>query len=633
MEFRLSSAKLVGNPSELRWSQVLEHIPQEGTNEVGLGSLYVALSLAKKEVSNKDELALVGKEALSFLESNYYKSNKSPYEALGEALEGLSQKYSFSDTTMEISAASIHEGVAYVGSLSGGEVYLLRGGLMSRIVKSPLGETKTGSGKLAVKDMLILSTPSFFVSLSSQAVEAAKKSVSSQDFAESLASYVHSSDDQDAHALVSVFIAEREGIPNQNQEKEMTVEEAITENEQSEPDLTFQPPKPSLLDKFKNTPKVNFGRKLYVKRGEVEVEESQRRRTAVTVGILLLILLTLSIIFGLFQKRSKEAAAAYDSKISAVQHNLDEAKALFILNPGRARDLFTTSEGLINDLKKEYGEDEKINALAAQLEEGRGKVLGEYDTNVSEFVDLSLIDGFVAEKMSGSVDSVFVYDGAKRRIAEIEIATKNTEVKAGPTQLNKIDAMTSYAGRIYVADPDGIFSVGSARIQVLDKDWSGDILLEAYAGNIYLLEKATSTIWRYVGLQGNFGDRSRWLAPGINIDLSKVVSWAVDGSIWILTASGKIERYSYGTPEDFDQATVVPAMASPKAIYTNEELDNVYVLDPDTERVIVFEKNGKYKAQYKSPAMKDAIGVYASEKEGKILVLSQDKLYSINIEK
>jgi hypothetical protein len=41
------------------------------------------------------------------------------------------------------------------------------------------------------------------------------------------------------------------------------------------------------------------------------------------------------------------------------------------------------------------------------------------------------------------------------------------------------------------------------------------------------------------------------------------------------------------------------------------------------------DKDGNYKAQYKSSQLKDAIGLAASEKEGKIIFLTKDKLYSI----
>ena len=634
MDPRLSSAKIVGNPSELRWSQVVEHTPDPETSEARLGSFYAAVSLAKKDESTKEELIKIGKEIMSSLQESYYKSDKTPFEAVGHAVYEVSQKYSFSDISAEISCGSIYEGVAYVSSYSGGEVHLLRRGALSKIVSAPYGESKTASGKLSHEDMLIFSTPRFFLEVDKNLLETAQKSKSAEEFSETLASVVHAGNDAAGHALIVVQIPFGQKHVDEvvsPVEDEKTVEEAISDQE-AEIDMVFEPQKPSFFERFRNTSKAGLGRKLFIKRGEVEVEESQRRRSAVTVGLILLVLLSISIVFGLFQKNAKEAQSRYGSKVAEVEHNLEEAKTLFMLNPARARELFAISETLLSKLKEEYGEDDRIAALSTQIDEGRSGVLGEYDTAASEFVDLSLIDGFEAEKMAGALGAVYIYDGNKRRVVEVEVDTKGTEVKAGPTQLNSVEAIASYAGLIYVADNDGVFGVGSARVEVLEKDWEGSILLEAYAGNIYLLEKSSSSIWRYPGLQGSFGDRASWLAPGIDIDLSKIVSWAVDGDIWILSSSGNVEKYSFGSPEDFDQATVVPGMEGPISIYTNEELDNIYVLDPPTSRVVVFDKGGGYVAQYNSQVMREAKGVYASEKEGKILVLTKEKLYSIEIE-
>ena len=55
------------------------------------------------------------------------------------------------------------------------------------------------------------------------------------------------------------------------------------------------------------------------------------------------------------------------------------------------------------------------------------------------------------------------------------------------------------------------------------------------------------------------------------------------------------------------------------------------MLDPKGERILVLEKEGRYKAQYKAEIIKDAKEIIVSEKEKKAILLINDKLYSIDL--
>ena len=75
----------------------------------------------------------------------------------------------------------------------------------------------------------------------------------------------------------------------------------------------------------------------------------------------------------------------------------------------------------------------------------------------------------------------------------------------------------------------------------------------------------------------------------------------IDGDIWIVTSSGKLERYSRGVPVNFSMEGFPYAeqgrLASPTSVITSEE--KVYVLEPGAKRVVVFSKeSGKYEQQY-----------------------------------
>lgn len=70
---------------------------------------------------------------------------------------------------------------------------------------------------------------------------------------------------------------------------------------------------------------------------------------------------------------------------------------------------------------------------------------------------------------------------------------------------------------------------------------------------------------------------------------------------------------------------------NPTRIYTNINNDNIYVLDNGNSRIVILDKNGAYKAQYKADIIKTAKDFDVFEKDKKIFVLSSGKIYQIDL--
>ena len=608
---QLVSAKLTGSPGKGKWSQIVEYVP--GDKEDSRGHFFALASCEVADDSGSE--ATYGRKILSDLQSSYFQKSGSAFEDLKTSLSEFTDNAE-SMRLQVVALVSVGD-IVYFSAFGGPSVSIFRDGVYKRILESSGTKVMAGSGHIKEEDLVLLSTSGFFEGCEEGEIQKALSQATPEEVVESFAPRIHSNSEQGEKALVVI----RFGQP----EKLEVAAEQVVKSEGSEEQVK---PNPNIFAKRAGIFKNRFGARIYVKRDWGE--DSKRRKNAVSVGAVLLVLLLISIGFGTYEVGRERAQKEYRSKVSEAQHNLDEARALFALNPVQARDLFGKSETIITDLEKNYSQNQEVKDLAMSLEDARRSVLGEFDSSFDEFVDLSLIDGFEAAKMAATSNAIYVYDGAKRRVAEVFIATKKTQVKAGPSQINEASALAAYSGRVFVVEGDGVYEVGTAREKLMDKSWEGDVLVSAYADNMYILDKSASAIYRYVGLTSG-GHSSSWLAPGISIDLSKVNAWTIDGSIWILTSSGKVEKYSHGVPQDFELAKVDPALSNPTSIYTNEDLENIYVLDPNSSRVVVFGKDGAYKAQYKSGTLKDAIGVAASEEEGKIIVLTKEKLYSIPI--
>jgi len=188
--------------------------------------------------------------------------------------------------------------------------------------------------------------------------------------------------------------------------------------------------------------------------------------------------------------------------------------------------------------------------------------------------------------------------------------------------------IASYVDRVFTLEDGDIYKVGEGREKVIEKEWEGDVLIYAYSGNFYVLDKEKSEILRYPGLSDGFGSSKNWFAPGITTNVGNSISWAVDGSIWLLDTNGVVKKYTQGLPDRIGEAIYKEA----KIIYTDEDSVYVYILDPISKKIIVIDKDGGYIAQYVDNNLEGSLGVSVDEQQKRLIFLNSDgKLYSFEL--
>lgn len=637
MSFSVTAAKLTGNPDASGWSQIHDFKPEEEEKLKLRGHLFAVIA-TKGGASDSEDLqpgggvdfVAGGRELLSRLHEEYFGSIKeSAFEALKTAVEKVIEEFSPSWGNVEISAISLLGDVVYSVAGGGAQVSILRDGMLAKILVSS-GAPISASGYPKDDDILIAGTKEFFDSFPGGVIKAALDSRQPQSAIESLAPTVLTK--QDKGRLGAIFL---------KFERKSLAEKAVFPSEPGRPIRgrrlvrKLVSPLVTLKDKFfaaisKRLPE----RKIFIKGGQEEVGfVSQRRRISASVGIILLALLVVSIFFGVRQKISLEKKARYEPKLTSAQHQLSEALDLFSLNPARARELFKESRREVDGMLLQGISDPALLELKKKLEGNTGKILGEYGQEPELYLDLSLLSsGFEGNAIASSEENLFILDSKGKKIIKIETGTKRSEVVAGPSQIEEAHRLTAYSDRVFVLNSEGIFEVGKENKKVVEADWGESPLLSAYAGNLYILEKAASVIWRYLGTGSGFSSKQNWLAPGIKKDLSGVSAWCIDGSIWLVTSSGEILKFTNGNPQGFVMTGVESNLAHPISAFSTGELEELYVLDPENSRVLVLSKKGEFVAQYISDKIKEAQALVVSEKEKRIIFLTGDKLYSIELE-
>ena len=631
MVFRVETSKITGTPDESGWAQVHEFKPEEPGLINLRGSLFAVISTKGGGTSGVESVAF-GRNLITKIHDTYFgNTTASAFSALTDAVEkGKSESRNF-EGEVEIAAVSLVGQVVYSAAYGGAEVAILRKDSFAKILESKSEKVISASGYPKEGDILIVGTSGFLEIFSVGSLKKAFLQSDLKGATDGIVTALHSGNDKGS---LGVFFLKFEPESSDSSQAALQPAKEPASATSKIPSRTkLSASIGALSDSFssKLTKKLPE-RKIYIK-GQEEEKDAGRKKIAVTVGIILLVLLLVSIGFGIRQNRISKEKGRYETRLSSAQHEFDEAQSLLGLDPKRDRELFVESSTKVNEMLAEGISDSELDGLKVKLDEQQGAILGEYTQETDLFVDLALLtDGFSGDDLAASEGSLYVLDKNGKKIVRVELDTKKSVVFAGPDQVDDANLVAGYSDFAYTLNPDGIWEVGEDKKQLFEGTWGEGAMLYAYAGNLYLLNKDDSSINRYAAIPDGFADGQSWLIEDLDPDFSKVISWTIDGSIWLLDDGGRILKFSLGNQQNFKIKGVIPQMLNPKEIYTNEEQEYLYVLDPDESRIVVISKEGDYKAQYKSEKIKEAKDLTVSESEGKIILLTGDKLQSLEIE-
>ncbi len=152
----------------------------------------------------------------------------------------------------------------------------------------------------------------------------------------------------------------------------------------------------------------------------------------------------------------------------------------------------------------------------------------------------------------------------------------------------------------------------------------------AFDAYFYLLDSANGQIVKYKRTTGGFADGKDWIVDKGGNDLAKAVSFAVDGSLYILDDNGKIYKYYGGAPKEFNQYPLFDFIGAGGKIITRANLKNLFVLDPANKRIVIFDKEGNLVKQIKSEKF-DALKDMAIIDEKTAYILNGTKIFKVGL--
>lgn len=612
MELTVQTVKIAGTAREDGWAQAFS--PPAG--EAGLGSLFGVVALTSEQA------AASGKKILDKIEEEKGKFTKKNLAELKSLVESLKH---FQSETQELTfALGILVGRVLYLATRGGKVFLKRGEKCLLVCK----DEEATSGFIQGEDLIIFQTPRFAEIVSEETLSQNLNHHPPQEIAEALNPQVYQDEDNSLAAALILKMERAEAAEEREEENGVVSPKAS-------PDL----PKEQVRE---TSPKRNFPftllanifppRRIYLR------EEGGSRRTLLTVAIILVVLLATSIFFQLNRDRSARENSQFSQNLTEAGQKYEEGKGLLGLNDALARKALLEAKQKAQSLqslaKSQSNDWKKAEELLAKIEESLGQAQKLYRiSDAPIFLDLGLVkQGAEGQKIALYEKTLAVLD--KNGTAySISVVNKSSQILAG--NLKEAKFLAIHGDNVYVLDAEGIKEISvkekTAKLKISkDGEWGQIAGVVAYAGNLYLLDKGKNQIWKYIRTETGFTDKKNYLNKDITPDFSRANSLTIDGAVWV--SSGRnIIKYLSGRPDAFATHGLDQDFDNLRAIYTNDNNKNLYILDSDNKRVVVLDKKGGYVAQYQADFLSNAGDLAVSESEGKILVLAGSKIYGIEI--
>lgn len=172
-----------------------------------------------------------------------------------------------------------------------------------------------------------------------------------------------------------------------------------------------------------------------------------------------------------------------------------------------------------------------------------------------------------------------------------------------------------------------------------DSLWKKGVDLKTYNDRLYILDPDRNQIWKYRRSRESYGTAEN---GNIDADLKNALTFAIDGSVYVLNKDGTLFHMYAGKKVDIpiEDSSFNP-LKSPTRLYTDVDLGQIFVLEPAQNRVVVFDKDKRsggpyptalmYSSQYIIEGVGTLRDLYVSKDENKLYLLDKEKVYSVSL--
>lgn len=329
------------------------------------------------------------------------------------------------------------------------------------------------------------------------------------------------------------------------------------------------------------------------------------------------------------QKVVKEAEAAYAAQIESIRTLIDDAEVSFVYrNTEQSLEKIKIATTELEALPKTNEIQQKnYTELETQISTIKNKLF-----NIEKVIPQTMtslkINGQSLAATALIVTNDTIFAQANDTLATISI--KNKALGNFIDAPQPIKAITQDENTLYaILNNNEVYKItNSALVKMNTTLTTNPTALAAYNSSLYTVQAADQAITKYQGIPGGFGAARNWIQEKNNADLTTSVDIAIDGNIYILAKNGIITKFYAGSFSSFNNPVIEPAITNATHIITSTEIDKIYILEPQSKRLIVLNKSGSLIKQLVFDTVSTVTDIAISPDGKTGYLLAVDTIYS-----
>ena len=341
------------------------------------------------------------------------------------------------------------------------------------------------------------------------------------------------------------------------------------------------------------------------------------RRRLLLAALVLILVFAQSIVSLGNRRESREKTEGYQALIRTANEKLSAADAaLLINNESGARKLLADAQNALDEIPDTRGAPtEDAEAVKKRIEEKLESIRHVVNVSPETVSDLAGLEvGFAATSLALTDETAYTFSTRSSSVYAVNLSEKTADVLVDAPSLEKtIVSFVRGDGPLALLLSDGsLQSVNTtngtlASLPVNFENADRNIVDAAmYNSRLYTFDPRNNQIFRHDRTGSAYGLGQSWVKEA-DLAIQNGISFAIDGTVYILQSDGSITKLSAGRKADADFDPIDPPLAKPKRLATSADAETLFVLDPEERRIVEYDKDGGFLRQYRSDAFGSAM--------------------------
>lgn len=333
----------------------------------------------------------------------------------------------------------------------------------------------------------------------------------------------------------------------------------------------------------------------------------------------------------IYQRVETKRLATYAELLQRITRNQEEAQAKIIYGADAdARMLLKEAEQLALQLpargRTQKQERENFRAMITNALAELRKELLVQPRHIFPITDTTL----TPPRSLGRLGETFVVGSVHtaRALRFDPVASTTQDIAtSGPIINAATDGTTLFwqqGTQLVTMDAGGMLTLAFERLNP-ESDYA------IFNKRLYVLEPGQEQIMNFAAREKGFLSEGRpWITEETVLPFESRFLMA-DGDLYVVSTNGSVQKFRRGKSIDFTLAPLDPLLATVQQVWTSDTTKFIYVLDPAQMRLVVFDKDGKLRVQYRATVFPTATDFVIDEKTKRAWVVTHEGVWEFEL--